>query len=669
MAEGCMVGPEYVRPAVEQLAADGDPTMLFTDNESNAGRLWGSASRSPFAKDAFHEAIVGGDHGALASADRGGTKAAFAHRWLLAPGEQRVAHLRLARGEEPGSAAAADVDALVATRRADADTFHAAVTPRGLTDDERLVQRQAFAGLVWGKQYYHVDIGRWLEGDPAGPPPSAQRSAGRNAAWREMNAADVISMPDPWEYPWFAAWDLAFHMIPHALIDPEFAKGQLVLLTREWFMHPNGQLPAYEWSFSDVNPPVHAWATWRVYKIDRRISGRADRAFLEKVFHKLLLNFTWWVNRKDREGNNVFQGGFLGLDNIGVFDRSALLPGGGHLAQADGTAWMGFYSLQMMQIALELARLNPVYEDVATKFFEHFLYIAGALNNLGQSGISLWDDDDGFFYDVLHLPDDSKVQLKVRSLVGLMPLLAVETLEPEFLERLPQFARRLGWFLRNRPELANLVASWEEPGMGERRLLALVNGDRLRRLLSRMLDESEFLSPHGIRALSRHHLEHPYMLDFAGSHHEVRYEPAESRSGLFGGNSNWRGPIWFPINYLIVEALQKYHHFYGDAFRVEAPAGSGQFLTLHEVGDELARRLIGLFTLGVDGRRPVFGDDAALQADPLWRDNVLFHEYFDGDTGKGLGASHQTGWTALVAKLLDQVGRAAPLDVPTPAGR
>ncbi len=640
--------------AVWLTAAD-DPEALFTENESNAERLWGATSRTAAVKDAFHEAVIRGDGGRLAAAADGGTKAALHYDWTLAAGESRVARLRLTKGEYP--AAPADVDALIAARRAESDAFYASITPTGLSDDERLVQRQAFAGLVWGKQFYHVDVGRWLDGDPAGPPPPAGRENGRNSGWRELNAADVISMPDPWEYPWFAAWDLAFHMVPFALIDQEFAKSQLVLLTREWYMHPNGQLPAYEWAFSDVNPPVHAWATWRVYKIEKRVTGRADRDFLERVFHKLLLNFTWWVNRKDRDGHNVFQGGFLGLDNIGVFDRSAELPGGGHLAQADGTAWMGFYSLQMMQMALELAVENSVYEDLATKFFEHFLYIGAALNDLGGSGISLWDDEDGFFYDVLHMPDDSKIQLKVRSLVGLMPLLAVETLEPDLLERMPAFARRLRWFLRNRPDLAGLVASWEAPGLGERRLLALVHGHRMKLLLRRMLDESEFLSPHGVRALSRYHLDHPYMLDFEDGHHEVHYEPAESRSGLFGGNSNWRGPVWFPINYLLIEALQKFHHYYGDDFTVESPTGSGQHQTLRALSDDLARRLAGLFVRDEAGRRAVFGDDPRAQADPNWRDNVLFYEYFDGDTGAGVGASHQTGWTALVAKLLDQLGR------------
>ena len=644
------------------LTTTGDPELLFTDNETNAERLFGAPSPSTATKDAFHDAIIGGDRSRLAGDPAGGvTKAASHHRWLLAPGETRTVVLRLARGEQAASAAGADVEAIVDTRHAESDAFYAAVSPAGLSPDQLRVQRQAFAGLVWGKQLYGYDVERWLDGDPAGPPPPAERQVGRNNDWRTFNSAHVISMPDPWEYPWFAAWDLAFHAIPFALIDPDFAKDQLVLLTHEWFMHPNGQLPAYEWNFSDVNPPVHAWATWRVYQIDRRVNGTGDRAFLERVFHKLLLNFTWWVNRKDREGHNVFQGGFLGLDNIGVFDRSEELPGGGHLAQADGTAWMGFFSLQMMRIALELARDDIVYQDLATKFFEHFLYIAGALNDIGGSGIPLWDDADGFFYDVLHLPDDSKISLKVRSLVGLIPLLAVETIEPELLEQTPEFARRLGWFLRNRPELSSLVSRWEEPGMGKRRLLALVRGHRMKLLLKRMLDETEFLSDRGIRSMSRAHLAAPYTLELDGVSYQVDYEPAESRTGLFGGNSNWRGPVWFPINYLLIEALQKFHHYYGDDFQVEAPTGSGRMLNLREVADELAARLSSLFLLDGDGRRPADGDRRANGGTDA-AEHVLFHEYFDGDTGAGLGASHQTGWTALVAKLLDQLarGEAAP---------
>jgi hypothetical protein len=458
-------------------------------------------------------------------------------------------------------------------------------------------------------------------------------------------------MPDAWEYPWFAAWDLAFHCIPMAHMDPEFAKDQLTILLREWYMHPNGQIPAYEWAFDDVNPPVHAWAALRVYQIDRQLSGQADRGFLERVFHKLLLNFTWWVNRKDPNGLNVFQGGFLGLDNIGVFDRSITLPTGGNLEQSDGTAWMGMYCLNMLVIALELARENDAYEEIANKFFQHFLYVASAMNNRGGKGFALWDDDDEFFYDVLHTPSEQMHRLRVRSLVGLIPLLAVETIEPELLQIVPQFRTRLEWVLANRPELASLISRWHEPGVGERRLLALVRGSRMKRLLKRMLDPTEFLSDFGVRSVSKYHHEHPFALDLDGAHYEIGYEPGESQTGLFGGNSNWRGPIWMPINYLLIETLQKFHHYYGDDFLVECPTGSGAMLNLQQISAELSRRLTRLFLRGPDGRRPVFGDNPLLQNDPRWRDNLLFYEYFHGDTGAGLGASHQTGWTALVANL------------------
>ena len=641
------------------LAIDEPARVLVTENESNAERLWGTLSRTRAVKDAFHDAVVRRDESHLNPPGEAGTKAAYHHRWTLSPGEERSAVLRLAAGERATPAAGPGTVEILEQRRLEADAFYASVTPSGLSAEERSVQRQALAGLIWSKQSYHFDVGQWLDGDPAYPQPPTSRMSGRNVEWRELNTADVISMPDSWEYPWFASWDLAFHCIPLALVDPGFAKDQLLLLTREWYMHPNGQVPAYEWEFSEVNPPVHAWAAWRVYNIERARTGTADRPFLERVFQKLLLNFTWWVNRKDRDGHNIFQGGFLGLDNIGVFDRSAPLPEGGHLGQADGTAWMGFYALQMMQIALELARENPVYEDLATKFFEHFLYIAAALENMGDAGIALWDDEDAFFYDVLHLPDDRTIQLKVRSLVGLIPLLAVETIEPEVLERVPGFARRMRWFLRNRPNLASLVSRWEDHGMGERRLLSLVRRYRMKQLLRRMLDPAEFLSPHGIRALSRAHLDQPYLLDIAGAHHEVRYEPGESRSALFGGNSNWRGPVWFPINYLLIEALQKFQSYYGDDFTVESPVGSGRQHTLNEVAADLARRLTTIFVRDEAGLRAVHGnDDVRRWSDPFWRDHVLFYEYFDGDSGAGLGASHQTGWTALVAELLDQLGRA-----------
>jgi hypothetical protein len=496
----------------------------------------------------------------------------------------------------------------------------------------------------------------WLDGDPANPRPDHARAHGRNAEWAHLYNADIISMPDEWEYPWYAAWDLAFHMIPMAYLDPDFAKAQLILFCREWFMHPNGQLPAYEWSLSDVNPPVHAWAAWRVYKIDARRTGVNDYEFLERIFHKLLINFSWWVNRKDADGSNVFEGGFLGLDNIGVFDRSAPLPSGARLEQSDATSWMAMFCLNMLAIALELAHHDSVYEDTATKFFEHFLAIAHAINNMGDDHIALWDEEDGFFYDVLSV-DGVAAPVRVRSVVGLIPLFAVETMDPSTLTKLPDFSARMRWFLKNRPDLCGNIFQVDVPGEGERRLLSLVDPDRLRRLLTRMLDEDEFLSPHGIRSVSRWHAAHPAVVDLAGVSHRVEYEPGESTTGLFGGNSNWRGPVWFPINYLLVESLQKYHHYLGDDFTVELPTGSGDMHTLWEVGTELSRRLIDIFLPGADGRRPVNGGSDLFDTDPAWRDHVAFHEYFHGDTGAGLGASHQTGWTALVAKLIRQSGK------------
>ena len=642
------------------LMCQAEPDVLFTDNESNGRRLWGVPNGSPYVKDGINDAIVTGAK--TVNPSRTGTKMAAHHRLELAPGESQAILLRLSARQL--SERFADATDILGQRQAEADAFYGSqFGAPSLSEDARTVQRQAFAGLLWSKQLYAYDVEEWLEGDPAGPPPPLQRERGRNAEWKHLHNRDVISMPDTWEYPWYAAWDLAFHCIPLAMVDPDFAKRQLRLLLREWYMHPNGQLPAYEWSFSDVNPPVHAWAAWRVYKIDRRMTGHADQTFLERIFHKLLLNFTWWINRKDAEGRNVFQGGFLGLDNIGVFDRSAPLPLGGHLDQADGTAWMGFYCLTMLAIALELAHDNEAYEDVASKFFEHFLYIARALNNIGHMGIPLWNEDDEFFYDVLRLPSGDVTPLKVRSLVGLMPLLAVETIEPELLERLPGFAGRMQWFLDHKPDMASLVSRWHEPGLGDRRLLALVRGHRMKRLLKRMLDPDEFLSDYGVRALSKYHLEHPYRIELAGQVHEVRYEPAESSSFLFGGNSNWRGPIWFPINFLLIEALQKFHHYYGDDFLVECPSGSGDKLTLWQIASDISTRLTRIFLRDPDtGRRPVFGDNEMFQTDPAWRDHLLFYEYFHGDTARGVGASHQTGWTALVAKLLEQVStqRMAP---------
>jgi hypothetical protein len=575
----------------------------------------------------------------------------------LQPGETRVVKLRLTDlelGPDNGDPCGEEFDRIFAERQLEADEFYATVVPETLSDDEKNVMRQALGGLLWSKQFYHFDVRSWLEGDPAQPKPPAERLDGRNHEWTHLYNDDIISMPDKWEYPWYAAWDLAFHCISIAMVDPDFAKDQLLLLLREWYMHPNGQLPAYEWAFGDVNPPVHAWAAWRVYKIEQKRRGRGDVKFLERIFHKLLLNFTWWINRKDAEGNNVFEGGFLGLDNIGVFDRSKPLPTGGILEQADGTSWMAMYCLNMLSIAMELSRVNPAYEDVASKFWEHFLYIANAINNLGPDNKSIWNEEDGFYYDLLRFPDRSSFPMKIRSMVGLIPLFAIETLEPEMLDRLPGFKRRMDWFIENRHDLTDNVACMRTTGRRERRLLAVVDEERLRRVLHVMLDENEFLSPHGIRALSRYHHDHPYKLHVDGMEYRVDYEPAESSTGLFGGNSNWRGPIWFPVNYLIIESLQKFHHYLGTDFKVECPTGSGQMMTLWEVAAEISRRLSGIFLRDEAGRRPVNGGTEKFQSDPHWRDYIWFYEYFHGDNGAGIGASHQTGWTALVAKLLQQ---------------
>ena len=638
-----------------RLHAEGPPELMFTENETNQRRLYGVENESPFVKDAFHHAVVHGDLAAVNPAQEG-SKAALRYRLLLGPGETAVLRLRLANGELRGPAFGKSFEAIFTQRRAEADQFYGAVVPAKLSDDAASVMRQALAGMLWSKQWYHYDVRRWLEGDPAQPAPPPERWTGRNAGWTHLYNDDIVSMPDKWEYPWYAAWDLAFHAIALALVDPEFAKGQLTLFLREWYMHPNGQIPAYEWALGDVNPPVHAWAAWRVYKIDKKRTGRADRHFLEGVFHKLLLNFNWWVNRKDAEGMNVFQGGFLGLDNIGVFDRSATLPTGGHIEQSDGTSWMAMFSLNMLAIALELARDNPAYEGVASKFFEHFVQIAHAMDERADSGLSLWDEGDGFFYDALHLPSGEHRSMKVRSLVGLIPLLAVETLEADVVAALPGFRRRLEWFVRNRPEFRDHLETMEAPGGDVRRLLSIVSREQLPRVLNRMLDEREFLSPHGIRAVSQYHRDHPYVLTVDGREYRVDYEPAESSTGLFGGNSNWRGPIWFPINYLLIEALQKFDHFYGPGLRVECPTGSGTGTTLWDVSVELSRRLTRLFLRDAGGRRPVHGGVAKFQTDPHWRDLVWFYEYFHGDNGAGIGASHQTGWTGLVAKLLQQSG-------------
>jgi hypothetical protein len=664
------------------LLCAGQPELLFTENETNYARLFSGRNRVPYVKDAFHEFLIRGNKSAV-NPQQAGTKMAAHYEVHLDPGKSETLKLRLTDMEplatmdrglgtvgiitSPGHAERAEgvpatndfgdgFDNLFALRQREADEFYASRVTSELSEDAKNVTRQAFGGMLWSKQFYHYDVRTWLDGDPAGPTPPPERSKGRNKEWTHLYTDDVISMPDKWEYPWFAAWDLGFHCITLALVDPDFAKEQLILLLREWYMHPNGQLPAYEWAFGDVNPPVHAWAAWRVYKIERRVRGVADRGFLEKVFHKLLLNFTWWVNRKDPEGMNIFQGGFLGLDNIGVFDRSAPLPTGGHLEQSDGTSWMGMYCLNMLAIALELAKEDPAYEDVASKFFEHFVNIAHAMNDMGTEGIALWDNEDGFYYDVLHLPNGDDHFLKIRSMVGLIPLFAVETLEPEIVDRLPGFKRRMQWFIDNHADVPEHIEMTQRSARGVRRLLSLANRKQLKRILSRMLDETEFLSPYGVRSLSRYHLDHPYEVQVNDHISRVDYEPAESTSGLFGGNSNWRGPIWFPLNYLLVESLQKYHHYYGEDFKTECPARTGNEVDLWEVAAEISRRLVHIFVRGKDGRRPVAGGLELFQTNPHWKDLILFHEYFHGDNGAGIGANHQTGWTGLVAKLIEQSG-------------
>jgi hypothetical protein len=555
-----------------QIAVDRTPELLFCENDTNVTRLYGVSGTGPF-KDGINDCVVGGEAGAVSPLQEG-TKCAAWYVLDLAPGATAQVRLRF-RPAGAARTAFADFDAIVDQRFAEADAFYAVLQRRIADPDARLVQRQALAGMLWSKQFYYIDIPQWLDGDKAQPRPPGERRRGRNAEWCHLNNADVISMPDKWEYPWYAAWDLAFHCVTLAVVDPDFAKSQIVLLTREWYMHPNGQLPAYEWAFGDVNPPVHAWAAWRIYQMDRALTGRPDRAFLERVFHKLMLNFTWWVNRKDAEGRNVFQGGFLGLDNIGIFDRSAPLPTGGFINQSDGTAWMAMYTLNLMRIAIELAQENHVYEDIATKFFEHFLSIADAMANMGEGGVGLWDEQDQFFYDVLRLPDGSDVPLRVRSMVGLIPLFAVEVIDQAVLDKLPDFAQRLKWFLNYRPNLAKLVSRWQECGRGETHLLSLLRGHRMKALLRRMLDETEFLSDHGVRAVSRYHADNPYAFEHAGNRFAVGYLPGESDSGLFGGNSNWRGPVWMPVNYLLVESLREFHRYYGDDFTVECPVGSG----------------------------------------------------------------------------------------------
>jgi hypothetical protein len=632
--------------------------VLFTGNDTNAARLFGGTNSSPYVKDAFHECVIRGRREAV-NPQQTGTKCAAHYVLDLAPGAERTLRFRLGATLELPPGPFADFDAVFAKRRSEARMFFATKCAPGLGEEERHIIRQAYAGLLWSKQFYHYDVKAWLAGDPLQPPPPPGHGSTRNADWPLLFNADVISMPDKWEYPWYAAWDLAFHMIPMCRVDPDFAKRQLILLLREWYQRPDGALPAYEWNFSDVNPPVHAWACWRVYKITAS-RGHRDTLFLERCFQKLLLNFTWWVNRKDARGRHIFGGGFLGMDNIGLFDRSKPLPSGAHLEQADGTAWMAFYCATMLSIALELATNNRAYEDIASKFFEHFVAIADAMNSLGGTG--LWDEDDGFYYDCIRTDGSDAVPLRVRSMVGLIPLFAVEVLDQEVIRSLPGFRKRMRWFLENRPELAVHASYMERTARvgGEVRLLAIPSKARLLRVLARLFDEKEFLSPHGIRSLSRSHRDAAFCYLAQGGHVCIQYEPGESTDGLWGGNSNWRGPVWFPLNYLLIEALERYHHFYGDTVRVEFPTGSGRMLNLAQTAAELARRLGSLFRRNANGRRPCDGDDALadrLASDPHWRDLLWFHEYFDGDTGRGLGASHQTGWTALVTRCLNLVAR------------
>ncbi len=627
---------------------DGNPEILFCENETNNKRLYNVDNNAAYTKDGFNDYITQKNNAAI-NPSKTGTKAACNYEMEIKSGSSQSVKLRLVKNSIQDQFK--DFDKIFDKRKNEADEYYSDIQKEIKSEDAKNVQRQAFAGMLWSKQFYYYDVEEWINGDRGQPKPPQQREEGRNKDWLHLNNADIISMPDKWEYPWYATWDLAFHCIPLSIIDPEFAKQQLVLFTREWYMHPNGQLPAYEWNFSDVNPPVHAWATWRVYKIDQKLQGKSDTDFLERVFHKLLLNFTWWVNKKDQDGHNIFQGGFLGLDNIGVFDRSSQFEAGEHLDQSDGTSWMAMFSLNMLRISLELSKTKPIYQDLATKFFEHFLYIAQSMTNMGCRGVGLWDDEDEFYYDTLHI-NNTIQRLKVRSMVGLIPLFAVEVLEPELMKLVPEFEARLNWFLTNKPEMAALVSRWNEKGSGERTLLSLLRGHRMKKLLKRMLDETEFLSDYGIRALSKYYENNPYELNLDGKKFEVKYTPAESDSGLYGGNSNWRGPIWFPVNFLIIESLYRFHHYYGDDFKIECPTNSENFVTIKDVADELSIRLSKIFLKDEKGFRPIFYNNKKFQIDPYFKDYILFNEYFHGDNGRGVGASHQTGWTGLIAKIL-----------------
>jgi hypothetical protein len=641
------------------LYCEGDVPLLFTENETNTQRIFGVANRSPYVKDSINDYIVHGQTEAVNPAKKG-TKVAAQYRLTVNPGDCQVVRLRLSDVAPAASARAKSKAAglfgsqfanVLQARKKEADEFYAEVIPASLNADATNVMRQALAGMLWSKQFYHYDVDKWLEERGSDPFKPQRKVAPRNDGWHHMYNGDVISMPDKWEYPWYAAWDLAFHVIALSLVDPDFAKGQLKLMLRERYMHPNGQIPAYEWNFGDVNPPVHAWSTIFTYYLEKLQTGKGDREWLRSSFHKLLLNFTWWVNRKDRSGRNVFEGGFLGLDNIGVFDRSAPLPTGGYLEQADGTAWMALFCENMMQITAELALTEPDYAEMALKFVEHFLWISSAMVHLGGD-IGMWDEEDGFFYDVLRLPNGEAYHLKVRSMVGLLPLCAATTFDGAVMAKYPEMGERLRSFLATRPEIRAAIHDPGKLGVANRRLASILDETKLRRVLTKMLDENEFLSSYGIRSLSRYHADHPYVVTVGGQEFRVAYVPAESDTGMFGGNSNWRGPIWMPVNALIIRALLQYYTYYGDEFTVECPTGSGRQMTLYQVAEEIARRLASMFLKDQHGRRPVYGGTRKFQEDPHWRDLILFYEYFHGDNGAGLGASHQTGWTGVIARAM-----------------
>jgi Glycosyl hydrolase family 63 C-terminal domain len=636
-----------------KLYAENADAFLFCDNETNFEKLYNSPNLTRYTKDGINDCIIHKRKDAV-NPNHIGTKASVKYDTMIPANGKKVYRLRFTNTSP--SNAFEDFDSLFEKRLEEADAFYAKLQ-KGIKEEHlKSVQRQAYAGMLWTKQWYYYNVFEWIKGDPSMPKPDGNRKNGRNSAWKHLYTSNILSMPDKWEYPWFAAWDLAFHTLPLARLDPDFAKRQLSVILREYYMHPNGQIPAYEWSFSDVNPPVHAWATWKVYEIDKETNGgKGDIVFLERIFHKLLLNFTWWVNLKDEGGNNIFGGGFLGMDNIGVFDRSAALPTGGHLEQADGTGWMAMYSLNMLRIACEISLQNPVYQDMASKFFEHFLHIAGAMQAIGGDKLNLWDEDDQFYYDMLHKANGDAELLKVRSMVGLIPLFAVEVLTPELLEKLPDFKRRVEWVLENRPDLASLISSWYHPGKGETRLLSILRGHRMKMIMKRMFDETEFLSDFGVRSLSKFHKENPYKFSYEGGTVQVDYTPAEATGDMFGGNSNWRGPIWFPMNYLILDSLEKFASYYGNDYEVEFPTNSGQMMSIKQAAEGVSKRLLSLFVPDSNKKIPMYGEYEKFQKDPVFNRNHLFFEYFDGDTGKGLGANHQTGWTGLISEIIRQL--------------